>query len=299
MFKQLKGIEKGREEKEKDQKNLEILLDLGDEYIKTKTSHSFWHREDKYKEHSQFVYDTLKDVDFNANDLKSYIFAKQGLYTHETALDETILLGSYTGCLLTLLTRKNKEKGKATNFYINGNGMRFDYLFHCANEIDKLVIHNFRGDCIGNAIAIYGGKANLVAGIDLKGKFIFQNAGAKKGKIKMFLGDEKIQNEKSYLSLGAQDGEINLAIGRRPNNARFKPGINLYAKNIKPYNHRYEGGLITHPDFSFSKTAKKTYKDLRINEIFALTDSINNSNAEERMDKIFEIYKSIEHLLEK
>ncbi len=104
----------------------------------------------------------LKDVDFNQKDMEDYIFMKaNGDYED----DETLILGLYTGCLLHLLTLRNREKGEKTIVHLNGGEdfTAFDHLFYYAKHVDELVVENFFGDYLCANIASYGGKADYVA----------------------------------------------------------------------------------------------------------------------------------------
>jgi len=124
----------------------------------------------------------LADTDFKENDLKEFISARSGSI-HEG--DESIILGFYSGCLLHLLTERNRKKGQKTIFYVNGQGKRFDYLFYHAREVDEVIVDNFVGDYICGEVGrsgssgVYGikSKSNLVMVVNCKGEYIAESVG--------------------------------------------------------------------------------------------------------------------------
>ncbi|MFC1698251.1 hypothetical protein ACFL1H_08000, partial [Nanoarchaeota archaeon] len=106
----------------------------------------------------------LNKIDYNNDDLKSFIYSKCNLYK-----DEYPVLGYFTGILLETLTERNKDN----HFYINGHGQRFDYLFYFTKYVDKLIIENFQGDFIGNYIG-FKGEVNLLIMNNIHGDDIAQ-----------------------------------------------------------------------------------------------------------------------------
>ncbi|MFC1697765.1 hypothetical protein ACFL1H_05505 [Nanoarchaeota archaeon] len=103
-----------------------------------------------------FFIHTFKDNDFNNN--------------------IQILLGTYTGALLDFKTYLNNLEDKETYLYLNGEGSRFKYLFYNARNVDKLILDNWKGDCIGSNIANRG-EANFIALLNCEGNWIGSSVG--------------------------------------------------------------------------------------------------------------------------
>ena len=148
MFEDLKGIEKEREERKR-KHNLERLIEAGKKTIIKYKGIDYTKETNCHNK----IYDYLKDLQFDEADLKAYI-QTQSLREYED--EEKIILGHITGCLLQILTEKNREKGKRTRFYINGEGNKFDYLFYHASEADDLIVDNFRGEEICTSVGARG-----------------------------------------------------------------------------------------------------------------------------------------------
>ncbi len=108
----------------------------------------------------------LQGIDFTKKDLENFIFAKAGVRHDENTQE---LLGRYTGQMLTLLTKRNEEKGLPTTFYFNGHGVSFPKLFFRASYVDKVIIDNFTGDHIGCRMGNMEGKVNMVMFKDIIG----------------------------------------------------------------------------------------------------------------------------------
>lgn len=168
MFKQLKGIEKGREETNRTS-NLDCLLDACDNLL---------------REHKRFstnlektnnlnillakAYNRVKTTSFSEHDLNSLILAKAN---KDLERPEAQAAGRYTGILLQALTERKEKEGKKARFYINGQGNKFDYLFYNAKNIGNLIVENFRGEyiCAHLGGEDVDGSINTVAGIGLEG----------------------------------------------------------------------------------------------------------------------------------
>ncbi len=102
----------------------------------------------------------LKEVQFDETDLCDFIYLN---LDRKSDYLEQVIFGIYSGCLLTLLTERNREQNKRTKIYVNGEGKRFSYLFHSAKDVDELIVNSFRGESICDLVASYGGKANVIA----------------------------------------------------------------------------------------------------------------------------------------
>ena len=220
MFENLKGINKGREEKERQNlSSLEPLLELSDKVIGDSAylgltgayspsgAEELNHLCPTMWENLQ---DELKDVDYNENDLENFIIARANLYNSFDP--EQKILGAYAGFLLQLLTHRNKKQGKRTRFYINGEGNKFDYLFCSAQDIDELIVDNFRGTGICSHIINEESKANLVACLNIKGDYTLFKAGKNKGKINLLVC-KNIKGSRVMQFAGTR-GEINTIIAQ-------------------------------------------------------------------------------------
>ena len=118
---------------------------------------------------------TLDDIDYTEEDLNKTIQLLSDSDMYDKLDEESIeleeycksrpgvfALGIYSSILLDKLTEKNKEKGESTKIHVAGDGTRFDFLFSCAENIDELIIENFKGNCIGSCIGGKKGNANTL-----------------------------------------------------------------------------------------------------------------------------------------
>jgi len=121
----------------------------------------------------------LRNVMFTEDDLRAFVITKAfskndesdkkiGLYNGHDVDKTKIRPGMYSGCLLQLLTERNKKAGRNTKFYVNGQGLKFNFLFTYAKHIDEVIVDNFKGDCLCEGIASQNGSANSVAVINCK-----------------------------------------------------------------------------------------------------------------------------------
>ncbi len=120
----------------------------------------------------------LKHVQFDENTLSNLIYMKS---TKKNKKDDFSYkpnaLGLYTGCLLQLLTERNRAAGLPTSFYFNGEGERFDYLFNHAKNVDEIIVDNFRGKQLCSYIASFGGNVNKIMLTNCDG--FYSNSGEK------------------------------------------------------------------------------------------------------------------------
>lgn len=122
----------------------------------------------------------LINTEFNEQDLREFISVKS-----EDILDEdkSRVRGFYTGCLLYLLTKRNRERGRKTIFHINGQGKMFDFLFSHAKMVDEVIVDNFRGNFICSEVGRYKvkNKSNLVMVVNCTGNHIAERVGSGEG----------------------------------------------------------------------------------------------------------------------
>ena len=252
MFKELKGIEKEREEKERDNSTVEYLLETCDEVIqeyKTKITEYYTEIHEVYQAMHKKIEKKLPE--YNQQDLTSLIFAKAN---KEYDKKESAALGLYTGILLHILTKRNSKKGKKTQFYINGRGNKFDYLFYFAKEVDELTIESFTGDNICDSIASYEGKANKITLNNNKGNDTAWNAGGNQGNIKTLIINNNKGNQTAQYA-GSDQGNIKTLIinNNKGNNTAYHAGsfqgnintliINNNKGNQTAWNAGYTGNI--------------------------------------------------------
>ncbi|MBW3018305.1 hypothetical protein KY325_04040, partial [Candidatus Woesearchaeota archaeon] len=196
LFDKFNGIHAEREIRVQEKNSLEHLIQVGDRVVK-----EYLHRleqEDGEGDEAAFakmmhencalLEKELEKVKFTEEDLRSYILTKAN--TEETTGKVTGLLsamyGMYTSILLESLTNRNKEEGKRTRFYVNGQGSRFDMLFGFARKIDSLYVENFTSDGIGG-MAGWMGNINILIAKDIKGDALFGDLAEYKGKINLII----------------------------------------------------------------------------------------------------------------
>ncbi len=200
------GMLPGGEVKGRKKKPVEYLVEGADIVLKKYRNDYDKGRSILYKR----VEDLLKDVKFEVADLETFVDIN---IDYKADLYEKAILGSYSGCLLELLTRRNRAEGKETKVYINGNWGRFDDLFYDAEQVDELVVENFKGnnicrnigtgdngrvnklvvnniDGIGTAENVGGwdGSAGLVVVANSWGKEVASNIGYNKGNVDCYVG---------------------------------------------------------------------------------------------------------------
>ena len=202
MFKDLKGIEKGREERKRDETILERIIALQEvlskldfkEYENTKNPELLIHK--------KICAMIRKELPvYNEKDLQSFIHARAN-YDGE-------MPGIYAGCLLDVLAERNKEQGKKTRFQIDGQGNRYDWLFGLSKNISELIVENFKGDYICGGIGLYG-SVNLAILNNIQGESCLINAGSF-GKIKILLAN-KITGKNPITHLAQAPAKIDVLL---------------------------------------------------------------------------------------
>lgn len=134
----------------------------------------------------------LAEVDFNVDDLVNFILARIDrenngslwqIISHQRNESPQFALGVYTGCLLHILTERNRSIGKPTNVYIDGKGAPFPFLFAFAKEFDEIVVENFKGDYICSFVGSFEGHGGTVVVTNCEGNNLLDEAGMNKGVI--------------------------------------------------------------------------------------------------------------------
>ncbi|MFC1697775.1 hypothetical protein ACFL1H_05555, partial [Nanoarchaeota archaeon] len=123
----------------------------------------------------KIINNKLKNVEFNENDLKTFIYQSNlGLIE-----EQKIITGHFSGSLLQLLS----ERSNGITFYINGHGTYFPNLFAHSKlcSKDNLMVENFNGECICNNIANYGSSVNLIALLNNNGDYVGDGIASFKG----------------------------------------------------------------------------------------------------------------------
>jgi len=218
IFNNLEEIEEPRDAQAREETTLEKLLETG-EILVRKYACEFKRFDDitnfdRYEVYDQMYTELkeqlLKDVHFTDDDIKSYVMAKAN---NDNEWNESQALGAYTGALLQLFTERNRLQGKPTVFYINGNGIRFDYLFFYAREIERLIVENFIGDNICRSIGISSnGFTNQVIGINITGNYVLASIGKLRGSIEQIIG-VGIKGNGALSSIGSDKGMVNQVLG--------------------------------------------------------------------------------------
>lgn len=223
-FKQFAGIDDAKDVQARQETTLEKLVNAASKLIpefveksQVRTSYGRLYDFDVLLEHNYDEMYTilkeieLKDVSFTEDDLRQFIFSNANNDGAGMDIRASQWLGIFTGCLLQLLTERNKEKGKETVFYVNGNGNRFDYLFFGARKIHELFVESFCGDFICNHIASHGGEADLVCGLSLKGNYSLSSIGESKGVVKQVIGIS-LEGDYVFTDCSNHDGHVHQMI---------------------------------------------------------------------------------------
>ena len=334
MFEDLKGIEKGREERKR-KHNLEHLIEAGEKIIdEVMPGFKLKFRVETRDEMQEKTGTELKDVKYNENDIKAYIYANAN---KELETNPARILGIYTGCLLTILTQRNKKKDKETILYINGKGNRFDYLFSHAKHFDAVVLDNFKGERICEGIARQG-KAGLIAVKNIEGNATLY-AAAHAGIMDLILaydlkedaplwkiamhggivgiaaarsveGNQLMWNLAEKADILGAESRIGLAIGDiiTGDNPFTRTQIPQEYGKINKLLYGWQSGLHTINKYTMDKNKviqhsqtpnkfTEEMKKYRMYEIFDLLKEMNEENHMKNIKKIREIYKTVEPML--
>lgn len=303
MFKDLKGIKKGREEKERNDTALKYLLGAYEGII----AHHFdpdKHRIPKqYLELYETVYHQMKESlpDFNEDDLTNFVLEKADGRYHPKAAK---ILGLYSGCLLHILAERNNEKDKKTCIYIDGKNKKFDHLFNLARKVDCLILENFKGECVGSYVGTYKGKAGVVIGKNIEGDTALENLGSDEGCIDLAMGIN-IKGGTALTWIGGDNGHADLIYAKNIEGryALLRVGtVPGYTRRLLHENVRGQRKLQNVDAIrNISKEEKpeeyaENLKKYQITEILELLEQDDKTGIAE---KVYSIYQSIKPLLEK
>ncbi|MBI4454122.1 hypothetical protein HY636_05760 [Candidatus Woesearchaeota archaeon] len=154
LFGDLDGIDEARDVRGREKTTLEKLLELASQtvsFFSSNFSNKFKRTGDPPIRRDfmliySYTHSLLDSCWFDETDISSFVKCFDDIDYNKL---ESKILGIFTSCLAYALTERNREKGKRTKIYLNGNGAKFDYLFCCLPDFDELVIENFNGDYIG------------------------------------------------------------------------------------------------------------------------------------------------------
>jgi len=222
MFDNLKGIEKEREEQKRESGAIEKLLEVRD-LIMQEAKRPLTSAADKdvYNRIYNSTKSRLEGIEFDAADIKNLIFARPQADVNSGMRQYA---GKITGCILQILTERNEAKKEKTIVHIDGRDTRFDYLFYGTKIIDELIVENFKGNSICQEVCQNGGKANLVAGINIEGSKTFARLGYENGNVGVVLAKDIIGHHTLYSA--GQNGKIGsiIAAGLRGNQILERAG---------------------------------------------------------------------------
>ncbi len=164
----------------------------------------------------------LESVDYSWKDLSDYIL-ESAKEKPEGA--ESLARGLYSGCLLHILTERNREKKRETAFSFEGEGKNFDYLFSFAQEVDTLHIKNCRGDGIAGYLGSYEGHLDQLLLTGNKGNALANGAGSYGGHAGTVLAGNN-QGDWTAGWAGSESGYVDavLVVGNQGANAAIHAG---------------------------------------------------------------------------
>ncbi len=320
----LDGMTAGREVRSRDKAALDYLVSAGKKVIAEYSPEldcsvpNYSLVEDGKKVYSKMYAklrdDLLKHTKFDEATLRSYIFM---MAERNYGFMEYKALGIYTGCLLSLLTERNRDQSKRTIFCINGKGHEFNYLFNHAHDIDGLIINNLKGSGICDYVATFEGKANYIVLTNVTGYSHLFFVGGKGGEIGLILaancgissfgdctsdkdgrvGAVMLTDIGSDLLFGAlgRDGNVGLFVLKDSMgvpNSGFELLMNAVVRKValqnyedfKLSNHLITSELIRDDPDRYQALSN----DYCVERIFGLIKSISENSSEEEMETVGE-----------
>jgi len=214
MFDKLKGIEKEREEKEREN-NIAYLIGFGESIIE----HQYLTLKEReppalmFNEIPKEIYNTIYRTakaelpDFTGKDIEQFI--RKADTKQDKARSK--LLGMYSGCLLQILTERNREKKERTRLYFNGQGKHFSYLFSFTDKFDELIVDGFKGENICSNMRC-GNKKGILVGLNLEGDRLMHHNG-EEDCISMIIA-KNIKGKDYSVGANGREGEIGLILAQ-------------------------------------------------------------------------------------
>ncbi len=182
--------------------DLEKVLDTEEEIIRQyKTNRLF----DKTSRHGgegylllhASVQDKLREVNCSSEILRAYISMRD----NSEEKTESIIRGMYSAALLEIGSTTESNE----NFFINGKGRTWNYLFYQVRHAKNITIEHFKGNKILSCAGSHKGNVENVIVNHVIGNEILQGAGNTDGTVKhLFLND--IQGNHTLASTGLDRG---------------------------------------------------------------------------------------------
>ena len=210
----LDGISGGSVVQGSDRSVLERLMEIEREVVRDSSAKS-----GDYSRTENGIYDQvsqeLEGIEITEQDLELFIHAKtdNNYVEIDKSLQKSERLGKLTGVLLSILTKRNREKGNGTKLHVNGMGGEFHYLFCYARDVDQLIIENFKGVAIGHHMGSYEGRANIAVGLNNKSSALFSPIGARGGSVGIVIANHN-HGETITAGVAANKGHADLVLLR-------------------------------------------------------------------------------------
>ena len=333
MFKDLKGINKEREERDR-KHTVDRLQEICEAFLKKPEIKSPWEKDANYEEffgkwgnlpmtdrYYTLLQLGLDKIIFDEKDLRSFIYANAN---KDLNGDDSRNLGVFSGLLLHLLTERNKEKNKRTVFCIDGQGNQFDRLLQYTPNADILVVQNFKGEGICDAVGT-AGKAKILIARNIEGDFTLNDAGMLSGEIGLIIAKD-LAGEFILNDISGHEGKTDLVIADNIKGddvfyyaAKEKGRINTaYTRGIAPYEfslrqakdngiqkficankqpHVYAKETITKQENPAQY--QRLVREHKINEMLYLVDSLEGKDEQEmakialKIDRVYETTKNV------
>ncbi|MBT5022166.1 hypothetical protein HOK51_07725 [Candidatus Woesearchaeota archaeon] len=234
-LKKLQGI-KPKGVKAKDNSNLENLLNIFDmnwsDFLKSRINLPRAHISTTecldLKRETKTYY---PQINYSESDLISFIFSKS---RPEDAIYSEYV-GMYTSALLEMLIESNKNEGKRTVLYLDGQGNDFPYLFYHLNDIDILILNNMSSFNLCYNFGFPGGKKiNMLIGINIEDDQVFRNT--KGGSSGGLLAGYNINGRRSF-DVKEKSAEFDWIVGENVCGGNSLMLINKFACSFDELNY--------------------------------------------------------------
>ncbi len=209
----LDGMLPGGDVKGREKTALEYLIEVGNNVMSEGSNASSSDQLHVYYLglYKRLKNDLLRGLEFSALDIESYVH--MNLEDQRPSTDNQ-QKGIYTGCLLHLLTERNKAKNLPTRVYIDGKGRYFDYLFYHAEQADEVIVNNLKGQGICDHMANNYGRVNLILVANSQGEWIASDVaqfGGEAGAILMINCLDQLAGSR----IGDHSGRVDLVLLER------------------------------------------------------------------------------------